>query len=39
VSSVIAGATRPEQLEENVKAGAWHLTAEELSAINRISAV
>ena len=39
VASVIAGATRPEQLEQNVKAGAWHLTAEELSEINRIAAV
>lgn len=38
VSSVIAGATRPEQLEQNVKAGAWHLTADELSEINRIAA-
>ncbi|HTI84064.1 MAG TPA: aldo/keto reductase [Acetobacteraceae bacterium] len=38
VSSVIAGATRPEQLEQNVKAGAWHLTAEELSEIDRIAA-
>ncbi len=38
VSSVIAGATLPEQLEQNVKAGAWHLTAEELSEINRIAA-
>ena len=29
VASVIAGATRPEQLEQNVRAGAWTLTAEE----------
>ena len=26
VASVIAGATKPEQLEQNVKAGGWHLT-------------
>ena len=30
VASVIAGATRPEQLEQNVKAGEWTLTADEL---------
>jgi aryl-alcohol dehydrogenase-like predicted oxidoreductase len=35
---VIAGATRPEQLEQNVKAGAWTLTAEELSEIAAITA-
>jgi aryl-alcohol dehydrogenase-like predicted oxidoreductase len=38
VASVIAGATRPEQLEQNVKAGDWKLTAEELAEIDRISA-
>jgi aryl-alcohol dehydrogenase-like predicted oxidoreductase len=37
VASVIAGATRPEQLEQNVKAGSWALTAEELSEIDRIA--
>ena len=37
VTSVIAGATRPEQLEQNVKAGAWKLTAEELTEVNRIT--
>ena len=36
VTSVIAGATKPEQLEQNVKAGAWHLAKEELAAIDRI---
>jgi aryl-alcohol dehydrogenase-like predicted oxidoreductase len=36
VSSVIAGATKPEQLEQNVKAGGWHLTEEELANIDRI---
>ena len=37
VSSVIAGATRPEQLEQNVKAGNWQLSADELAEIDRIS--
>jgi aryl-alcohol dehydrogenase-like predicted oxidoreductase len=39
VTSVIAGATKPEQLEQNVKAGAWKLTADELAEIDRIAAV
>jgi aryl-alcohol dehydrogenase-like predicted oxidoreductase len=38
VASVIAGATRPEQLEQNVKAGAWVLTASELAEIDKITA-
>ena len=38
VASVIAGATRPEQLEQNVKAGGWKLSAEELVEIDRITA-
>ncbi|MDB5399939.1 MAG: oxidoreductase [Rhodopila sp.] len=37
VASVIAGATRPEQLEQNVKAGGWRMTADELAEIDRIS--
>jgi len=37
VSSVIAGATRVEQVEQNVKAIAWHLTAEEMAEIDRIT--
>ena len=36
VSSVIAGATQPEQLAQNVKAGDWHLTAEDLTEIERL---
>ena len=39
VASVIAGATKPEQLEQNVKAGAWRLTAEDLAEIDRVSAI
>ena len=35
--SVIAGATRPEQVEQNVKAAAWKLTAEEIAEVNRLS--
>ena len=38
VASVIAGATKPEQLEQNVKAGDWKMTAEQLAEIDRISA-
>jgi aryl-alcohol dehydrogenase-like predicted oxidoreductase len=34
VASVIAGATRPEQLEQNVKAGDWVLTAADLVEID-----
>jgi aryl-alcohol dehydrogenase-like predicted oxidoreductase len=38
VSSVIAGATKPEQLEANVKAADWMLTPEDLADIDRITA-
>jgi aryl-alcohol dehydrogenase-like predicted oxidoreductase len=38
VTSVIAGATKPEQLEQNVKAGSWKLTPDELAEIDRITA-
>jgi aryl-alcohol dehydrogenase-like predicted oxidoreductase len=37
VASVIAGATRPEQVTANVRAADWVLTEEELQAINRIA--
>lgn len=37
VASVIAGATKPEQVTANVAAGAWELTAEEIEEVNRIS--
>lgn len=36
VASVIAGATRPEQVEQNVKAAGWRLSGEELAEIHRI---
>ncbi len=38
VSSVIAGATKPEQLEQNVQAVNWKLTPEELAEVGRIVA-
>ncbi|WP_424814220.1 aldo/keto reductase [Roseococcus sp. YIM B11640] len=37
VSSVIAGATKPEQIAENVKAGDWKLTPAELAEIEALS--
>lgn len=37
VGSVIAGATRPEQVEQNVKAGEWELSAEELAEVGKIT--
>ena len=38
VASVIAGATKPDQLEQNVKAGDWQLSADDLAEIERIRA-
>ncbi len=37
VCSVIAGATRPEQLEQNVKATDWTLTPEDIAEVDRIT--
>jgi aryl-alcohol dehydrogenase-like predicted oxidoreductase len=37
VSSIIAGATRPEQVEQNVGAIGWALTAADLAEIDRIT--
>lgn len=37
VGSVIAGATKPEQVDQNVAAGAWRLSAEELAEVDAIS--
>jgi aryl-alcohol dehydrogenase-like predicted oxidoreductase len=37
LSSVIAGATKPEQIEANVKAAGWKLSAEELAEIAKIT--
>lgn len=36
VSSVIAGATKPAQIEQNAKAADWRLTNDELAEINRL---
>ena len=33
VSSIIAGATRPEQVEQNVTSASWNLSAEEIEEI------
>jgi aryl-alcohol dehydrogenase-like predicted oxidoreductase len=38
VSSIIAGATKPEQVEQNVKAADWQLTPEEIAEIDRLTA-
>jgi len=38
VASVIAGATRPEQVEANVRAVEWNLTPEDLAEIDRLRA-
>ena len=37
VSSVIAGATKPEQIAANVKAAEWALSAEDLAEIDKIT--
>jgi aryl-alcohol dehydrogenase-like predicted oxidoreductase len=37
VASVIAGATRPEQVEQNAKAADGVLTSEELAEIDEIT--
>jgi aryl-alcohol dehydrogenase-like predicted oxidoreductase len=37
VPSVIAGATRPEQVEQKMKAAEWRLTPEEMSEIDAIT--
>jgi aryl-alcohol dehydrogenase-like predicted oxidoreductase len=37
VGSVIAGATKPEQIEANVKATGWALTAEDMAEVDKIT--
>ncbi|MCH8992674.1 MAG: aldo/keto reductase, partial [Acidobacteria bacterium] len=37
VASVMAGATKPEQVEQNVSAAEWRLTAEELAEVDTIT--
>jgi len=38
VASVIAGATKPEQVEVNVRAVGWKLTPEEMAEVDRLAA-
>ena len=38
VVSVIAGATKPEQVEQNVRAAGWALTEEDMREIDRLTA-
>jgi aryl-alcohol dehydrogenase-like predicted oxidoreductase len=37
-ASVIAGATKPEQIDANVAAAGWALTAEEIAEVDLITA-
>ncbi|HEY4669317.1 MAG TPA: aldo/keto reductase [Tepidiformaceae bacterium] len=37
IASVIAGATKPEQLDQNVAAAEWRLTAEEMAEVDSLS--
>jgi aryl-alcohol dehydrogenase-like predicted oxidoreductase len=37
VPSVIAGATKPEQVEQNVAAASWTLTTEEKAEVDRLT--
>ncbi|GAB3857909.1 hypothetical protein GCM10029963_56710 [Micromonospora andamanensis] len=36
VTSVIAGATTPEQVRANAQAGAWHPTEDDLKALRAV---
>ena len=38
VASIIAGATKPEQIEANVKATGWTLTADDMAKIDKLTA-
>jgi aryl-alcohol dehydrogenase-like predicted oxidoreductase len=38
VASVIAGATKPEQIRQNVEAAGWQLTEDDLAEVDRITA-
>jgi len=37
VASVIAGATTPEQVEQNIRAAEWKLTPEDIAEVDRLS--
>ena len=39
VASVIAGASTPEQVEQNVKASSWALTSDDLTVIDRLAPI
>jgi aryl-alcohol dehydrogenase-like predicted oxidoreductase len=39
VASVIAGATKPEQVRANAAAGAWVLTADEVAEVDALAPV
>jgi aryl-alcohol dehydrogenase-like predicted oxidoreductase len=39
VGSVIAGATRPEQVEENARSADWRLTADEMAEVDSIMGI
>ncbi len=39
VPSVIAGATKPDQVEQNVKAASWKLTPEDLAEIDKLTGI
>jgi aryl-alcohol dehydrogenase-like predicted oxidoreductase len=39
VASVIAGATKPEQIEQNVRAASWALTLDDMQEIDRLTAM
>ena len=39
ISTVIVGATKPEQVEANAKALEWKLTPEELKEVDEISSI
>ena len=36
VSSVIAGATRPEQIAANARSAGWHLTSEDMAELDTL---
>jgi aryl-alcohol dehydrogenase-like predicted oxidoreductase len=38
IASVIAGATRPEQVKANADAASWRLSDEEMRSVDEISA-
>jgi aryl-alcohol dehydrogenase-like predicted oxidoreductase len=37
VSSVICGATQPEQVSHNVQASSWKLSSEELAQVDKLT--